>query len=278
MQVQTVDYQDPNAAKQLTDSLKFTGFAVLKNPPIPKELIQDIYAEWKEFYNSEAKHDYLYDKEKLDGYYPFRTENAKGYDKKNLMEFYHLYTWGKYPTQVSDNAMILVKELNKLALELLTWIDSQLPEEVKSKFSMPLSDMVNGSERSVMRMIYYPPLDGSEEAGAIRAYDHEDINLITLLPASTTSGLQVKDSNGNWHKIQCDEGNITINAGDILQMLTNHYLISTTHRVVNPEGEMMKKSRMSMPLFVHPHDEVKLSDEHTGLSYLLERMRENSII
>jgi isopenicillin N synthase-like dioxygenase len=134
--------------------------------------------------------------------------------------------------------------------------------------------MIEGSDDTLLRPIHYPPLTGGEEEGAIRAAAHEDINLITLLPAATAPGLQVKDAKGNWVNIACDPGSLAINAGDMLQMASGGYYVSTTHQVVNPNGPEAKKPRYSMPLFLHPRKDVKLSDKHTAGSYLEERLIE----
>jgi isopenicillin N synthase-like dioxygenase len=60
----------------------------------------------------------------------------------------------------------------------------------------------------------------------------------------------------------------------MLQEASQGYFPSTSHRVVNPTGENATKSRISLPLFLHPRNEVVLSDKHTHESYLLERLRE----
>ncbi|MDX2164570.1 MAG: 2OG-Fe(II) oxygenase family protein, partial [Gammaproteobacteria bacterium] len=113
------------------------------------------------------------------------------------------------------------------------------------------------------------------EKGAIRAADHEDINLLTLLPAATATGLQVKDVNNHWHEVESDPGTLVINVGDTLQECTDFYYKSTTHRVVNPQGDGAKKSRYSMPLFLHARGDVKLSSRYpTVETYWRERMRE----
>ncbi len=44
--------------------------------------------------------------------------------------------------------------------------------------------MINGSEQTLLRVLHYPPMQGDEEPGAIRAAAHEDINLLTVLPAA----------------------------------------------------------------------------------------------
>ena len=170
--------------------------------------------------------------------------------------------------------MDLYAQLLELTGTLLGWIQVETPRDVSSLFSMPLPDMVTDSKTNLLRIIHYPPLDGKEEDGAVRGSAHEDINLITLLVAGTQPGLQVQDTNGNWHDISCDPGCLAINAGDMLQEASNGYFPSTTHQVINPDNHIDNKSRFSMPLFLHPRDEVVLSKKYTAKEYLDERLRE----
>ena len=107
---------------------------------------------------------------------------------------------------------------------------------------------------------------------------YEDINLITILPASNEPGLQVQAKDGSWLDVPCDFGNLIVNIGDMLQEASGHYFPSTTHRVVNPDGADMTKSRISLPLFLHPRPDVVLSERHTAGSYLQERLRELGVI
>ena len=111
-------------------------------------------------------------------------------------------------------------------------------------------------------------------ASQLRAAAHEDINLITLLVAGTRPGLEAKDKNGNWHEITTDPGTIIVNIGDMLKEVSRGYYPSTTHRVVNPSSEINNDSRYSMPLFLHPRDEVRLSKNYTANTYLKERLLE----
>ena len=130
----------------------------------------------------------------------------------------------------------------------------------------------------IQRQGNYPPLKGDEEVDAIRAAAHEDINLITILPAANEPGLQVQAKDGSWIEVPCDFGNLIVNIGDMLQEASGGYFPSTTHRVVNPDGADMTKSRISLPLFLHPRPDVVLSERHTAGSYLQERLRELGVI
>ena len=192
----------------------------------------------------------------------------------DIKEFYHFYPWGRLPSDLSSNTKKLYKELVSLTSTLLHWIQDETPEHIKSLFSAPLPDMIIDSKTHLLRIIHYPPLDGTEEADAIRGAAHEDINLITLLVAGTEPGLQVQDIHGNWHDVSCDPGSLAINSGDMLQEISGGYFPSTTHRVVNPSNNIENKSRFSMPLFLHPRDDIILSKRYTARKYLDERLKE----
>ena len=131
---------------------------------------------------------------------------------------------------------------------------------------------------TLLRVLHYPPLEGDESAGAIRAAAHEDINLLTILPAANEPGLQVQLKTGEWIDVPSDFGNLIVNIGDMLQEASGGYFPSTSHRVINPVGADMSKSRVSLPLFLHPRSEVILSERHTQHSYLMERLRELGVI
>ncbi|MEB0233438.1 isopenicillin N synthase family oxygenase, partial [Undibacterium sp. 10I3] len=73
----------------------------------------------------------------------------------------------------------------------LQWVEQHSPAEIKAKYSMPLSDMISDSELTLLRVLHYPPLRGDEDADAVRAAAHGDINLLTVLPAATLACLQV---------------------------------------------------------------------------------------
>jgi isopenicillin N synthase-like dioxygenase len=278
MKVKKVSYRSPTAAQDFAQSLRETGFAVLTDHPIPMDLVNAVFQEWADFFKRDEKFQYTFSPETQAGYFPFRTENAKDSPVKDLKEFYHLHAWGKVPSSMSDKTWEHFRKMSALATELLTWIENATPPDIRSRFSMPLPQMINESRETLLRPIHYPPLTGGEEVGAIRAAAHEDINLITLLPAATAPGLQVLDLQGNWHDVPCDPGSIAINAGDMLQMASEGYYKSTTHRVVNPSDGLQGKPRYSMPLFLHPRSDVRLSKHYTAGSYLAERLGEIGLL
>ena len=275
MQVDVVDFQAADAPQAFTESLHNTGFAVLVNHPLPPSLVQGIYDEWLDFFNTDAKYAYRYDEENQNGYFgPDVSETAKGNTVRDIKEFFHVYPWGRYPSTVSDAALRYAEQATEIARTLLSWVEAHTPASVSAQFSRPLNQMLDGSTRTLLRVLRYPPLTGNEPAGAVRAAAHEDINLLTVLPASNESGLQVRDVNGVWHDVPCDYGSMAVNCGDMLALASGGYYPSTTHRVLNPTGASATRSRLSVPLFLHPADDVILAEGRTAFEFLHERIAE----
>ncbi|QQX78572.1 isopenicillin N synthase family oxygenase [Shewanella sp. KX20019] len=279
MILETIDYRATGSAEKFVKSLRDTGFGVLTNHPIDKQLVEDIYTEWQAFFNTDEKRQFLFKPETQDGFFPAEiSETAKGHTVKDIKEYYHIYPWGRIPEQLKANILKYYDNANSLAAELLDWVEQHSPQEVKDKFSMALPKMIEDSHKTLLRVLHYPPMSGDEEVGAIRAAAHEDINLLTVLPAANEPGLQVQLKDGTWIDVPSDFGNIIINIGDMLQEASGGYFPSTSHRVINPEGSDMTKARVSLPLFLHPKPEVKLSENYTADSYLMERLRELGVI
>lgn len=193
------------------------------------------------------------------GHIPFGMEAAKGANKVDLKEFWHVgrelgegHRYRKYmphnlwPSEVAtfrDDVYALYTALDALGLELLESIALflELPSDF---FRAPVRD-----GNSVLRLLHYPPTPPNPEG--VRAEAHEDINVITLLLGAEEAGLQLLTVEGEWLDVNPPEGALVVNVGDMLQRLTNHRLRSTTHRVVNPAAARAHLPRYSIPFFLH---------------------------
>jgi len=270
-----VDYEAADGDIQFVASLRETGFGVLKNHPITEATVNAIYDSWFRFFGSEDKQSYLFDAEKFDGFFPTTlAETAKGHSVRDLKEYYHYYPWGRCPENLKQQLDSYYSDAVALASTLLSWVEKHTPTDVAQGFTEPLSNMIHDSDQTLLRVLHYPPMPDDIDPGAIRASAHEDINLLTLLPAANEPGLQVKKRDGSWLDVPCDFGNLIINVGDMLQEASGGYFPSTTHRVINPEGSNARNSRISLPLFLHPRPDVRLSDRYSADDYLTERLNE----
>ena len=170
MNVEVVDFRADDAPEAFTRSLRQTGFAVLVNHPLPQDLVEQIYTEWLAFFDGDRKYAYRYSDDDQDGYFgPDVSETAKGNTVKDIKEFFHVYPWGQYPSEVSDAALRYAEIAKGIALTLLGWVQDHTPDDVRDRLSMPLPQMMDGSTRTLLRVLRYPPLRGDEPADAVRA-------------------------------------------------------------------------------------------------------------
>ena len=268
--IKSFDFNNLNP-EELVAGLKETGFAIISNHSISRGDLMAFYKSWEVFFNSpqENKDLFLFSETNQSGYYPMKSEKAKGFDKADLKEFFHYYA-GKTPDPTNGTTSWMYRRMNELGEKILYKVEQGLPDEIRMGLTESLSKMVRGSKDTLFRVIHYPAMELAEE-GSLRAAPHEDINLITLLPMATADGLQVLHTDGSWIDVGGDPNAIIVNVGDMLQEATRGYLKSTTHRVLNKD---MSNPRYSAPLFIHPRSDVVLSSRYTAGSYLKERLIE----
>ncbi len=276
------------------------GFVGVVNHQVPKEIIDKFYASSKEFFSMPVTTKRKYEIAGLAGqrgYTSYGKEHAKQSTVADLKEFYQIgqYVSNDHPLkeEYPDNPHVtdvdgfseysekLYKAFEYAGGHLLKAIALYLGLE-ETYFDEKIAD-----GNSILRTIHYPPIT-EEPKSAIRAEQHEDINLITLLVGASAGGLQLLNAQNEWLDIVPEADEIVINVGDMLQRLTNNYLKSTTHRVVNPPKEQWHVPRLSIPFFLHPKSSMDLTclagtvtsdnplhyDPITAGDYLNERLRE----
>lgn len=246
------------------------GFVSVKNHGVPKELIDEYYELVKQFFDLPIEVKKNYEKPELAGqrgYTSFGKETAKGYDAPDLKEFWQLGQTVEgedavreiYPENITVNEL---PAFTQKGIELYKSFENSgryLLRAIAEHLGLPVNyfDAHIHNGNSILRAIHYPPIT-QEPQSAIRAEQHEDINLITLLVGASAEGLQLLNKQNVWLDITAPEGCIVVNVGDMLQRLTNNRLKSTTHRVVNPPREKWHTSRYSIPFFLHPRSEMRL--------------------
>lgn len=279
MSLESIDFQAPDADQQFVKSLHEIGFAVLENHPLDMDLVNQIYAEWREFFATDDKFNYVVNKETQDGYFSFQNaESAKGEALQDFKEYFHYYPSGRCPEALQHSLKTYYQAAHEFAATLLSWVESHTPAEVAKGYRQPLPAMIENSDVTLLRILHYPPMDASPDKEMTWAAAHEDINLLTILPASDAPGLQVQAKDGSWLPVKSNQAQVIINTGDMLQEASNFYFPSTSHRVVTPAGIDHSGGRMSLPLFLHPRPDVVLSDKYTAGSYLNERLTELGVI
>ena len=274
--------------KKLGDAYQNIGFIALRNHGLSDELTQKLYAATKKFFALPEEVKQKYEIPELAGqrgYVGKGKEHAKGRNTGDLKEFYHVgqnvtdndpikeeYPDNIFPEEVPD-----FKEVTLEAYAKLEAAGKQVLKAIAIHIGLPEDyfDAKVHNGNSILRPIHYFPIENPDSvpADAVRAAEHGDINLITLLMGASADGLQVLRRDGKWIPITALPEQVVVNVGDMMARLTNNKLKSTIHRVVNPPRELMNTSRYSIPFFMHPRSEMDLTclesciDEQNPKSY-----------
>lgn len=277
------------------------GFIILKDHDVSQDLLDHGYQLLEQFYRLpvESKMKYAGVKGGQRGYTPFGKEHAKDSPVMDLKEFWHVgrevpeghrfssfYPKNIWPEEVPEFKPVFSKlysdleTAGKAMLQALT-----LPLDVPQHYF----DTMVEDGNSILRLLHYPPIPKGADPRCVRAAAHEDINLITILPAATASGLQLKDRDGSWLDVDGRPGELIVDAGDMLARICNEVIPSTTHQVINTP-QAVDSSRYSMPFFMHPNPEAILScipscrgsgakyPDISAHDFLMQRLREIGLI
>ena len=290
--------------KKIGKAYNEIGFVALKGHFLNNEDIKEVYRSIKEFFDLPKDIKSKYELEGFDGqrgYTSFGKEHAKGKKQGDLKEFWHFgqyldddeYSKFNYPMnqlveelpKFNDIGKKVFQSLEKTAIYVLRAISLYLDLE-EDHF-----DKYVKKGNSILRPIHYPPIK-TKPKGAERAAAHGDINLITLLMGAHGRGLQVLTNDGEWIDAIAKEDEIVINVGDMLSRYTNNKLKSTVHKVINPPKELWKKSRYSIPFFLHPIGTMSLNvldscideknpkkyEDITAHEFLIQRLKDIGVL
>jgi isopenicillin N synthase-like dioxygenase len=286
--------------EKLGNAYEDVGFVAVKNHGISAGLISDLYKDVQQFFSLPSDMKKKFEDPNLAGqrgYTSFGKEHAKGSNAPDLKEFFQFGQVvpenhplkAEYPDNVKVDDIPGFNETFAKAYRAFEKSGKYLLQAIALYLGLNenyFDDFVEEGN-SIVRAIHYPPIT-TEPKSAIRAEQHEDINLITLLVGASADGLQILTKQNEWVNVTSLPDQIVVNVGDMLQRLTNNKLKSTTHRVVNPPRALWHTSRFSIPFFLHPKSAMSLSalenciDEthkkayadSTAGEYLDERLRE----
>jgi len=247
------------------------GFCAVRGHFLDDQLVKRLYDQIKLFFDLPTDIKKKYEHPEFSGqrgYVSFGKESAKGSKHGDLKEYWH---FGQYVSENESHKYnyfpnIKVDELpefNKVGEEVYKTLEKTAKYVLRAlalylKIDEKYFDNYIHNGNSILRPIHYPPIM-EDPKEAVRAAAHGDINLITLLMGAHGKGLQVQKTNGDWIDAVASKDELMINIGDMLSRHTNNVLKSTVHRVVNPDRELLKKSRYSIPFFMHPVSEMKLN-------------------
>ena len=284
-----IEKGDSNSIKILSDALEDHGFFSITEHGLSNELVDKCYQLSKQFFDLEYEIKNKYSSvgsKGARGYTPKGIETAVGENVPDQKEFWHHgpVVDDTFDQKIPKNIIIeempefnkyydeLYLELHKIGSRVLSVIALSL--ELDKNFFTPWIEKGN----SLLRSIHYPPVDSNLNPHRARA--HEDINLITLLIGAEEGGLEVLNKDGSWIKVSPSSEAIVCNIGDMMQLVTDKKLKSTTHRVIQ-DKLTESKPRYSIPFFLHPAPSINLKsifrDSDEGIlanDFLDQRLKE----
>ena len=286
--------------KQLGEAYQEIGFVAIVNHGFTPVKQNALYDAVKHFFELDDNVKQQYDGVSSGGqrgYTGKGKEHAAGRSVGDLKEFYHVgkhiegsaskhYQKNIFPneTPLFEKETVYcydkLEETGKVMLSAISLFLGMEGEHFDTKVNRGIS---------ILRPIHYFPIADPESipADAVRAAEHGDINLITLLMGASADGLQVQRKDGEWISVKSHKDSLVVNVGDMLERYTNGVLKSTIHRVVNPPKEKMGTSRYSIPFFMHANPEMRLDclkecisetnpkkyEDITAGEFLLERLK-----
>tara|TARA_Y100001954_G_scaffold137431_1_gene146537 strand:- start:3161 stop:4102 length:942 start_codon:yes stop_codon:yes gene_type:complete len=299
-----LDYFDPNKkikfVKDLGEAYENIGFVSIKNYGLSNDEEKKLYEKTKQFFELPNSTKKKYEKKELNGqrgFISFGRETAKGFKHHDLKEFWHFGQTlddndplnKEYEPNIYCEEIPEFNEIGRHVFETLEKAGNTILNAIALHLNLEenyFTDKVYKGN-SILRAIHYPPIK-EDPGSSVRAAEHGDINLITLLMGASASGLEVKDRSGDWIAITAIPRHVVVNIGDMMSRLTNNVLHSSIHRVINPPKEEWNKPRFSIPFFMHPRSEMLLNclpncissinpkkyDDITAGEFLKQRIKE----
>ncbi len=161
-----------------------------------------------------------------------------------VRKFCDLYGPNKWPANLPGLKKHLLnywQECDRVAAVLLgamADVLGVLQADFLERFQSPLTNMT---------LLHYPPQE--PDATGYGIHPHKDTDALTILAQDPVGGLMVKCRDSDeWIAAAPPGDALTVNIGDLMELWSGGYFVSTPHKVVNASGG----ERYSFPYFAVP--------------------------
>ena len=159
----------------------------------------------------------------------------------SVCELYGPNKWPDEPKHFKQYVIEYWRECDRVAAVLLRAMARILgtaQDSFLQLFDLPLTNMT---------LLHYPPQIA--ESGGFGIHPHKDTDALTILAPDPVGGLMVKRRNAQeWISAEPPDDALIVNIGDLLELWSGGYFVSTPHKVVNTSGA----ERYSFPYFAVP--------------------------
>lgn len=289
------DFQDadPEAKQRFVDglgaALRSVGFVAVINPGVDVGALDAAYAAVQRFFMQPLSVKQRISGEHVNGQRGFVcSESAKGETTKDVKSFLHIgpelgadadaaayaavglspNIWpscdvaGASDADVEAGGVPLKKAMMTL-FDALASHSEPMQRAIALAIGRDEDSLTNMTTHRnyLLRALHYP---ATPPADSVWAAQHTDIGMFTVLPRATARGLQVRNGEGGeWLDVVVPDNAFVVNAGDMLQNMSNGECRSSEHRVVdNGSGE----ARFSMVMFMHPDTSQDVSPSDVAIA------------
>ena len=162
-----------------------------------------------------------------------------------VCDLYGPNRWPEQPAGLHDTVQTFWRACDATGQRLLGLIARIMGVDVDdflALFEQPLTNMT---------LLHYPsqPSDGNQ----FGIHPHKDTDALTLLFPDDVGGLWLRPHDQqDWLEVIAPPEAMVVNIGDLLELWSGGYFVSTPHKVVNVSG----KDRYSFPFFIVPRHDV----------------------
>ena len=153
--------------------------------------------------------------------------------------------WPDHPPGFSTSVIEYWHACDRVADNLLRKLAMPLgiePDKFAALFEGALTNMT---------LLHYPPPANGQPGYGI--HPHKDTDALTILAGDEVLGLMVRSRNSDeWIPVDPPDNALVVNIGDMLELWSGGYFVSTPHKVENAAG----RERFSFPYFAVPRYDV----------------------
>ncbi|MFK8022065.1 MAG: isopenicillin N synthase family dioxygenase [Pseudomonadales bacterium] len=250
------------AQRKLELACRDIGFVIVRGHGIPTSVIESARAATHAFFelSLEKKTQYQISSNNYRGYIPlgffdaatgdYAADQYEGYKlhwqaeaSDQICSECDLYGPNKWPSEVPQLHVSIAsywQACDQLSATLLNAFEKILgiePGYFAEVFEQPLTNMT---------LLRYPPKN-SEQAFGI--HPHKDTDVLTIVAPDPSGGLFLRPRNSEeWLSADAPDDCLIINIGDMLELWSGGYFMSTPHKVENTS----RRQRISFPYFAVP--------------------------
>ena len=175
--------------------------------------------------------------------YKLHFETAADDDIRQRCDLYGPNKWPADCDELREAVDVYWSHCDRVTSTLLHALAPALQTDIATlleRFEQPLTNMT---------LLHYPP----QRNGRVGIHPHKDTDALTILAPDPVGGLQVRVRGGSgWTDVVPPNAALVVNIGDMLEIWSGGYFVSTPHRVINESGN----DRYSFPYFSVPRFDV----------------------